>query len=216
VQGWAGLCSVVQGRAGDGSAMPAAPPREATSSLLRRARLVHARTVLPGGAAIPSGEVVAALARRPDAGRLAADGLRRTLLAALARSSGLRVSGDDVEAALRAWLGRLGVPSRRREPFLAACGLDAAAARDLGEDLALEAAVLGMAGRFVPDGPSWEEGLALAARLTGAWVEEAARALDGRSGSKSRSRSRSKSRSRSRSGPRSGPKSRSGSKSGSP
>jgi hypothetical protein len=123
---------------------------------------------------VPAEDVVAALARRPDAGRLAAEGLRRSLLAALARASGLAASPEEAEGALAAWLGRLGVPARRREAFLAACALDAAAARALGEDLALEAAVLGGAERFVPDGPSWEEGLALAARLTGAWVEEAA------------------------------------------
>jgi hypothetical protein len=156
------------------------PPRPGvpTPSHVRRARLRHARTVLPDGRAISSGEVLAALARRRDAGRLAAEGLRRTLLAALARSSGLRVPPADGEAALAAWLRRLDVPPRRRAPFLAACGLDDAAARALGEDLALEAMVLAGAASFVPDGPAFEEGLALAARLTGAWVEEAARLLD--------------------------------------
>jgi hypothetical protein len=153
------------------------PPRPGvpTPSHVRRARLRHARTVLPGGGAVPSGEVLDAVARRPDAGRLGAEGLRRALLAALARSAGLRVADGDAEAALAAWLRRLGVPARRRVAFLAACGLDDAATRALGEDLALEAAVLGAAERFVADGPSFDEGLALAARLTGAWVEEAAR-----------------------------------------
>jgi hypothetical protein len=182
-----------------GAPPPPAPPPGATPSLLRRARLVHARSVLPGGAAIPSGAVVAALARRADAGRLAAEGLRRALLAALARSSGLRGSAEDAEGALGAWLARLGVPARRRAPFLAACGLDEAAARALGEDLALEAVVLGMAERFVPDGPSWEEGLALAARLTGAWVEEAARAagaIDGGGPGPTRTRRRGRHRAR--------------------
>jgi hypothetical protein len=156
------------------------PPRPgvATPSHVRRARLRHARTILPGGAAVPSGEVLDALARRRDGGRLAAEGLRRALLAALARSAGLTPRAGDAEAALAAWLRRLGVPARRRAPFLAACGLDDAAARALGEDLALENAVLSAAERFAPDGPSFEEGLALAARLTGAWVEEAARLVD--------------------------------------
>jgi hypothetical protein len=156
------------------------PPRPGvpTPSHVRRARLRHARTVLPDGRALPSAAVLTALARRPDAGRLAAEGLRRTLLAALARSTGLRVPASDAEAALAAWLRRLGVPARRRVAFLAACGLDDGAARALGEDLALEAAVLAGAASFVPDGPAFEEGLALAARLTGAWVEEAARLLD--------------------------------------
>jgi hypothetical protein len=161
-----------------GAPPPPAPPPRATPSLLRRARLVHARAVVPGEGTVPARDVLAALVRRPDAGRLAAEGLRRSLLAALARSSGLAVSGADAERALAAWLRRLGVPARRRDAFLAACALDGAAARALGEDLALEAAVLEMAERFVPDGPSWEEGLALAARLTGAWVEEAASCVE--------------------------------------
>ena len=93
-------------------------------------------------------------------------------------SAGLRTAAGEADAALAAWLRRLGVPARRRDAFLAACGLDEAAARALAEDLALEAAVLAGAERFAPDGPAFEEGLALAARLTGAWVEEAARLLD--------------------------------------
>jgi hypothetical protein len=159
---------------------PAPPPRGGgpPPSHVRRARLRHARTVLPGGAAVPSGEVLAALARRPDAGRLAAEGLRRALLASLARSLGLRASAAEAEEALAAWLRRLRVPARRREAFLAACGLDDGAARTLAEDLALEADVLGRADRLVPDGPGFEEGLALAARLTGAWVEEALRIVE--------------------------------------
>ncbi|HEX9241927.1 MAG TPA: TfuA-like protein [Anaeromyxobacter sp.] len=156
-------------------APPPTAPRVPTPSHVRRFRLRHARTVVPGRGAIPSGDVLEALALRPDAGRLAAEGLRRALLAGLARSAGLRPGPDRGAAALAAWLGRLGVPARRRDAFLAACGLDEAAARVLGEDLALEAGVLASAERFAPDGPSWIEGLALAARLTGAWVEEAAR-----------------------------------------
>jgi hypothetical protein len=156
-----------------GAPPPPSPHAAPPPSHVRRARLRHARTVLPGAGAVASGEVLAALARRPDAGRLAAQGLRRALLAALARSSGLRASAREVEEALAAWLGRLGVPARRRDAFLAACGLDDGAARSLAEDLALEATVLGGAERFAPDGPGFEEGLALAARLTGAWIEEA-------------------------------------------
>jgi hypothetical protein len=156
-----------------GAPPPPSPLRGPPSSHVRRARLRHARTVLPGGGSLASGEVLAALARRPDAGRLAAEGLRRALLASLARSSGLRASARDRDEALAAWLGRLGIPPRRREAFLAACGLDDGAARALAEDLALEAAVLGGADRFAPDGPAFEEGLALGARLTGAWIEEA-------------------------------------------
>ena len=180
-----------------GAPPPPAPRTGAVPSHVRRARLRHARTVLPGGARVASGEVLDALARRPDAGRLAAEGLRRALLASLARSAGFRPSQAETAGALAAWLRRLGVPARRGEAFLAACGLDDGAARSLGEDLALEATLLGMAERFAPDGPAFEEGLALAARLTGAWVEEAATIAA--SGSRSRTRSRSGSRSTSRS-----------------
>ncbi len=192
-----------------GAPPPPQPRSSPPPSHVRRARLRHARTILPGGKTVPSGEVLAALAHRPDAGRLAADGLRRALLASLARSLGLRAEAGEPGEALAAWLRRLGVAARRRDDFLAACGLDAGAARALSEDLALEAAVLGAAERFVPDGPSFEEGLALAARLTGAWVEEAVRLTGSRSapttageegrGEAARSGSRSRSRSRSRS-----------------
>jgi hypothetical protein len=156
-----------------------APPLPAPSSgpppaHVRRARLRHARTVVPGRAPVASAEVLAALARRSDAGRLAAEGLRRALLASLGRALGLRPSAPEVEAALRAWLRRMRVPARRRDAFLAACGLDDGAARALAADLALETAVLAAAEQLVPDGPSYEEGLALGARLTGAWTEEAA------------------------------------------
>ncbi len=88
-----------------------------------------------------------------------------------------RSPAGEVAAAERAWLARLGVAARGRAAFLAGCGLDDGAARALAEDLALEARLLGMAERAVPDGPSWEEGLALEARLTGAWVEEAERSV---------------------------------------
>jgi hypothetical protein len=159
-----------------GAPPPPARPRPAVPSHVRRARLRHARTVLPGGVRVPSGEVLAALGRRPDAGRLTAEGLRRALLAALARSMGLAVTAGERDSALRTWLAHLGVPARRRDAFLAASGLDDGAARDLAEDLALEARVLGASASFVPDGPGAEEGLALGARLTGAWVEEASAA----------------------------------------
>jgi hypothetical protein len=159
-----------------GAPPPPARPSPAVPSHVRGARLRHARTVLPGGVRLPSGDVLAALARRPDAGRLAAEGLRRALLAALARSMGLAVTAAERDAALGAWLARLRIPGRRRDAFLAACGLDDGAARALAEDLALEARVLGAPRSIVPDGPGYEEGLALGARLTGAWVEEASRA----------------------------------------
>ncbi|HET8733875.1 MAG TPA: hypothetical protein VFM45_08895, partial [Anaeromyxobacteraceae bacterium] len=93
--------------------------------------------------------------------------------------SGLTTTERERTAAERAWLRRLGVPARSRDAFLAACGLDDDAARTLAEDLALEARLLGMAERAVPDGPGWDEGLALEARLSGAWIEEARLAVQG-------------------------------------
>lgn len=165
-----------------GAPAPPVPRGSPPPSHVRRARLERARSVLPDGGAVPSGEVLAALARRPDAGRLAADGLRRALLAGAARAAGLRATQRETDAALRAWLRRAGVPARRRAAFLAACGLDDGAARSLAEDLALEATVLGMAERFAPDGPGWVEGLALGARLSGAWIEEAVRVAGGATG----------------------------------
>ncbi len=151
-----------------------APPPPALAPLpshARRQRLRAARSVAASGRAVPSARVIAALARRPDAGRLAAQGLRRALLAALARSLGLPVDGAASAAAERDWLDRLGVPPARREAFLAACGLDGGAAARLADDLALEAALLAASDRVLPDGPAWIEGLALGARLTGAWGE---------------------------------------------
>jgi hypothetical protein len=155
-----------------GAPPPPAPSRGPPPAHVRRARLRYARTVLPDGP-VPSGAVLDALGARPDAGRLAAEGLRRALLASLARSFGLRPSPREADAALAAWLRRLGIARRDRDRFLAACGLDAAAARSLAEDLVLEAAALDAAERLVPDGPSLEEGLALGARLGGAWIEAA-------------------------------------------
>jgi hypothetical protein len=137
----------------------------------RRRRLAAARTVLPGGVRLPGSEVLAALRARPDAGRLAADGLRHALVASYARSLGLRPEPALVERAERAWLETVG--ARDRAQALAAMGLDDGAARSLFEDLALEALLLDRAARVVPDGPSWEEGLALAARLSGGWADAA-------------------------------------------
>jgi hypothetical protein len=163
-------------RARRAGAPPLPPPRRRPSSHLRRAKLARASALLPDGCSVDSAAVLEAVARRPDAGRLAADGLRRALLIALARSAGLAPARGEGEEALSIWLARLGVPAARRESYLAACALDGADARRLGEDLALEAAVLEEAASFAPDGPSWQEGLALGARLAGAFAEEAVRA----------------------------------------
>jgi hypothetical protein len=152
------------------------PPGRRPSSHLRHAKLRRSVALLPDGRALDSAAVLDTLQRRPDAGRMAADGLRRALLVALARSAGLSPAPGEGEEALATWLARLGVPAARREAYLSACAIDGADARRLGEDLALEAEVLRGAAAFAPDGPSWEEGLALGARLCGAFAEEAARA----------------------------------------
>ncbi|MBK9518089.1 MAG: hypothetical protein IPO09_12185 [Anaeromyxobacter sp.] len=151
-----------------------APPPVALPPLpshARRLRLATARSVRPDGRGVPSGRVLRALSRRPDADRLAAQGLRRGLLAALARSLGVAVDAAARAEAERRWLSPLGVAPAERAGFLAACGLDEGAAGRLVEDLALEAALLEAAGTVLPDGPGRLEGLALGARLTGAWVE---------------------------------------------
>ena len=99
--------------------------------------------------------VLRRLAARPDAGRLAADGLRRALLARAwparsaswpARPTGPRRSGR--------WLASLGVTAARRATaFLAACGLDEGSAAGLAEGLALEGPLLAAAGRALPRRP---------------------------------------------------------------
>jgi hypothetical protein len=92
----------------------------------------------------------------------------------------MRPSAEETDAAERAWLSNLGIPGGGRDAFLAACGLDDGEARRIAEDLALQAALLDAAERAVPDGPSWEEGLALGARLLGAWAGAAAELAGGR------------------------------------
>lgn len=170
-------------------APPSIPPGLPTlPSHARRRRLAEARAILPGGASVSGAEVLAALRRRPDADRLATEGLRRALLAAFARSLGLRASPDDAARAERALLGRAG--RRDRTKALAALGLDDGAAQALIADLALEATLLARAQSMVPDGPSWDEGLALAARLGGAWGEAAAGTPSARSTPRSTRRAR--------------------------
>lgn len=163
-----------------GSPAPPRPSFPRPSSYLRRAKLARATAIIPGKKPVTSATVLARLRRRADAGRLAADGLRRAILTGIARSFGLTVSTSEAESALKSWLHAAGVRNASREEFLGACGLDEADARRLGEDLALEARVLSSAHSFVPDGPAAEEGLALSARLCGAWIEEAVRASDDR------------------------------------
>jgi hypothetical protein len=158
------------------------PPLPPPSSHLRRLRLSRALSFLPGGAEVPGDAVLARLKLRPDAGRMAADGLRRLLLARAARSLGIAPGEADAQQAERALVRRLGAGegASARARALSALGLDDGAARALALDLALEARLLSLSARAVSDGPSWEEGLALGARLSGAWLEEAARAAEPR------------------------------------
>jgi hypothetical protein len=161
-----------------GAPPPPPPDRPPPPTQARRLALDATRARI-GEAEVAGREVLAALAARPDAGRLAADGLGRLLLAAQARALGLELGlgadGDEVADAERRWLAALGVPASRRDAFLAACALDEGEARRLAEGLALEARLRAEASRAIPDGPGWLEGLALGARLSGAWASEAAR-----------------------------------------
>ena len=108
----------------------------AAGAVARPARAARARRLDPARPCARSrpARSCARLSRRPDAGTLAAEGLRRLVVAGVARSLGLAASPDEAESALAAWVSRAGVPPRKRDAFLAACGLDAGAARRLGED----------------------------------------------------------------------------------
>lgn len=147
------------------------PPRP--SSLVRRRKL-HDALAVSGGTPVPLGAALAALARRPDAGALADEGLRCALLAGFARALGVAASGAQRSAAAARFFAAHGVRPARRDAFLRALGLDGADARRLFDDLALERLLLDAAPRVVPDGPSFEEGLALGARLGGELARAAA------------------------------------------
>jgi hypothetical protein len=147
------------------------PPRR-PSSLVRRRKL-HDGVTPAGGALVPSGAVLAVLARARDAAALGDAGLRTLLLAGLARALGIASTGPERAAALR----RLGAAGR--EPALRAAGLDGADVLRLADDLALERRLLDDAARAVPDGPAPVEGLAHAARLAGRWEEVARRLARG-------------------------------------
>jgi hypothetical protein len=157
-----------------GAPPPPRPERPPPPTQARRLALDASRARV-GDAEVAGREVLAALAGRPDAGRLAADGLMRLLLAAQARALGLVATTGEVAGAEGRWLEALGVPAARRQAFLASCALDDGEARTLAEGLALEARLRAEASRAIPDGPGWLEGLALGARLSGAWSAEAAR-----------------------------------------
>ncbi len=165
-----------------GAPPPPPPLRPPAPTQARRLALDATRARTGGEGEVAGREVLAALAARPDAGRLAADGLGRLLLSAQARALGLSVDGAEVADAERRWLSALGVPASRRDAFLAACALDEGEARRLAEGLALEARLRAEAARAIPDGPGWLEGLALGARLSGAWASAAARLASASSG----------------------------------
>jgi len=162
-------------RARRAGAPPPAPPRRPPPPTQARRLALDASRARLGDAEVSGRDVLAALAARPEAGRLAADGLMRLLLSAQARALGLTPGGAEVDDAEARWLAGLGVGRRAREAFLAACALDEGEARRLAEGLALEARLRAEAARAIPDGPGWLEGLALGARLSGAWAAEAAR-----------------------------------------
>ncbi|OFX23192.1 MAG: hypothetical protein A2V77_11545 [Anaeromyxobacter sp. RBG_16_69_14] len=160
-----------------------APPVRAVlrrpSSLVRRHKLT-ATVSRAGRRAVANGDVLAALAAAPGAAALAEEGLRRTLLAAFARSLGYEVTVADVEGAREAWRRALALTPAGFTRFLAESGLDGADSARLCEDLALERRLLTGAARVVPDGPSQDEGLALGARLAGTWAAESRRIARGR------------------------------------
>lgn len=109
------------------------------SSFVRRQRLAQVH-----------GERLAGWETRPDAAALADDGTRRLLLAGFARIARI----DAPPARVRAWAARLNGQ-----------GLADDERATLAEALALDELVLSAPDRFIPDGPSRLEGLALAARL---------------------------------------------------
>jgi hypothetical protein len=162
-------------RARRAGAPPPPPPDRPPPPTQARRLALDASPALVGDAQVAGRDVLAALAARGDAGRLAADGLMRLLLAAQARALGLAPSEAEVADAESRWLRALGVAGRSRQPFLAASALDEGEARRLAEGLALEAGLRAEATRAIPDGPGWLEGLALGARLSGAFAAEAAR-----------------------------------------
>ena len=152
---------------------PAMLPRATPSSLVRRRALHDGVSILQGDkgeVSVPSSDVLAELFTEAEAGHLADDGLRRTLLAGLARSLGLSSSSDERRTAEARWLDSLGVDPEFRVQFLKESGLDELAAERLCEELALEALLLEHAPRILNDGPSKEEALATEARVRGLWA----------------------------------------------
>lgn len=127
----------------DSGALGPSPYPFVGSSFVRRRRLMDAHS-----------QRLTRVQRHPEASRLAIDGTKRLLLAALAKAGGVSVTLKERERA-RATVPADGLAADERE-FIA-------------EIVALEAKVLQLPERFVGDGPSPLEGLALEAVLRGLW-----------------------------------------------
>jgi len=125
---------------------------------LRRASSLARRRKIEGVAAGNSGP--ASLA--PG---LAEGGLRRALLAGLARSLGLAPSAPALAQAESLWLAGRGVSRGGRRRFLERERIDEVDAARLVEELALERMLLAESARVVPDGPSALEALRAEERL---------------------------------------------------
>ncbi len=138
-----------------------APSTRRPSSLVRRRRLLEDETL-----GVRGERVLSELWRRKDAGDLVEAGLRRALLAGWARQQGLRVSQEELEAAMAEWADAVGDPD---------AAVDEARMRPLIEDALLESKVLEHASRMLPDGPGVDEAIASEARLTGLWHATARR-----------------------------------------
>lgn len=127
------------------AAARAGPRREPkpfhASSFVRRQRLAQ---VAP--------DLVAGWQSLPEARALADDGTRRLLLAGFARIAAIEAPPERI----RAWAARLNDQ-----------GLADDERATLAEALALDELILSAPERFLPDGPSRLEGLALAARVSG-------------------------------------------------
>ncbi|HEY3452671.1 MAG TPA: TfuA-like protein [Myxococcales bacterium] len=149
--------------------------RARPSSLVRRRRLREGATLREGETTVANERILEALARRPDAGSLARDGLRTLLLAGWARELGLEATAEETAEAERAWWREQRVPPSARAEYLARSGLDAGEARTLWESLVLEEKVLERSARMLNDGPADDEGLAFEARRRGLWARAKAR-----------------------------------------
>ena len=129
-----------------------AAPLPPASSLVRRRKIADSPVPLAGTSFRPG---------------LARDGLRRALLAGLARSLGLVPPPGALADAADGWIREAGATPRTRTALLRRLGLDEADAARIAEEAALERVVLSEAARIVPDGPSPLEGLVAEARRRG-------------------------------------------------